>query len=197
VTNVVNGLICFYHDYDEEVCIYLYNLATHENLPLPTPPRRSAVERECRLGFDPINKEYKPLIHWQNTSPKGGRGCDVLTITGKDNTWRPIDISNFPVSILAWDAAFCHHGVLYWLSCTRYAYQNALVHLIAFHVRLEKLEYINYTQEETSPADAASVCLIGGHLSVVQVRGRRSETNIAITLYGDKLMEMTMKGHCG
>jgi len=114
---------------------------------------------------------------WWNKRPRVGRGCQVFAIMGKDNTWGPINISNFPAyafadmwrpmdsdcdrSMFAYGSGFCHDGILHW---SPYRHHSKTRHLIAFNGTHGKSECINCPEEEIKRRiDQILACQSGGH----------------------------------
>ncbi|XP_026451381.1 putative F-box protein At1g32420 [Papaver somniferum] len=116
----VNGLICF-TDTTWEFGVRIYNIATRELTPWMSTTFIQKEERvvpEFDFGFDPATKQHKVICFWKIERNYGRKdsypvyaGCEVLTLG--DNTWRIINIDEFPQHEHEHDSYFSTYGFVY------------------------------------------------------------------------------------
>ncbi|CAK9178844.1 unnamed protein product [Ilex paraguariensis] len=159
VTQVINGLFCFYSGH----CASLCNISTHEIMQLPSSNHKSKDPYpDYYFGFDAIAEEYKLLKSYGdghktkiNYTPK----CEIITL-GKDASWRRIDKWK-----IIWTQSFCVNGVLYWMNPNRRPWDLDDMHnFIAFDLKEEQFQELPQPPASSKQGDLVQ---FGGKLALV------------------------------
>ncbi|CAI9088994.1 OLC1v1023471C1 [Oldenlandia corymbosa var. corymbosa] len=142
MTNVVNGLVCFYRGKNS----WLYNIATREIMKLPVSTYEawngSGDVGIYHLCFDPVLKSYKLLNLCLNRDRRLSidAKCEILTI-GSNMSWRDVNLCGFrgKTGPRRWSES---SGVLYWRINVDHGDGGDKRRLLVFDVAQEKFQLI-------------------------------------------------------
>ncbi|KAI3953489.1 hypothetical protein MKW92_021139, partial [Papaver armeniacum] len=165
----LNGLICFFDQFEHAVCIY--NVCSREVTPWikstllieeqeKHPGFEVFADRRYSFGFDPTTMEHK-VICISSVSVEECHGdtdddgdcddnyeafevCEILTVG--ENKWRKIDQVP-PFYTYRYRACACVNGSIYWmtgyLAYGDWRQDEDLGHIVAFDIRSEKFRTIS------------------------------------------------------
>lgn len=137
VTQVVNGLICFY----DRIRVFVSNICTGQVRELPNNGFQANVTViKYFLGFDPVDSVYKLLkISTFYEGLFSYRRGEIITL-GRDPSWRDLDAVYAPLNSSD-TQSFLVNGVLYWMY-GRDSLDDCRYFLLSFDLHEEKFHRV-------------------------------------------------------